>query len=90
VSQPEFPDLLGHRSVQRPGALSHKAGLDPVRRIEELERAGVRATRVRTKAGVPSDADFTVAPPNGTMMLDTTNHRLYVRSGGTWRYATLT
>ena len=53
----------------------------------------VRATQGlagRTKAGIPSDADWTVAPPDGTQVLDTTNHRLYTRSGGVWKYAALT
>lgn len=38
-----------------------------------------------TGAGAPS-----ITAPNGTMYVDTTNHRLYVRSGGAWKYATLT
>lgn len=41
------------------------------------------------KAGAPSDSDFTT-PTNGQMALDTTNHRLYIRDGGSWRYAALT
>jgi hypothetical protein len=45
---------------------------------------------LRQVAGAVSDASFYQAPPNGTLALDTTNNRLYVRSGGTWRYATLT
>lgn len=35
-------------------------------------------------AGVPSDADFTHAPPNGTLAIDTTNDVLYKRVGGAW------
>lgn len=42
------------------------------------------------KAGAVGDADFAQAPANGTMGLDTTNHRLYVRDGGAWKYAALT
>ncbi|WP_207842620.1 right-handed parallel beta-helix repeat-containing protein [Williamsia soli] len=42
------------------------------------------------KAGVPSDADFATTPSDGTTVLDTTNHRLYVRSGASWRYTALT
>jgi hypothetical protein len=42
------------------------------------------------KAGAPADGDFSRTPPNGTLALDTTNNRLYVRDGGTWRYAALT
>jgi len=44
----------------------------------------------RTKAGVPSDADFTSTPPDGVQVIDTTNHRIYTRSGGAWRYVALT
>ena len=42
-----------------------------------------------TKAGAPSDADTTL-DADGTIVLDTTNHRLYVRSGAAWKYAALT
>jgi hypothetical protein len=48
------------------------------------------ATPLKLKAGTISDADWDFTPPNGTMGLDTTNHRLYIRDGGTWKYATLT
>lgn len=44
---------------------------------------------IKTKAGPPTDADINV-DRDGTMVLDTTNHRLYVRSGGVWRYSALT
>lgn len=39
----------------------------------------------RTVAGVVSDASFTVAPVTGTLAVDTTNSRLYVRVGSTWK-----
>lgn len=42
------------------------------------------------KAGAITDADFTHAPPDGTMGLDTTNNRLYVRIATVWKYAGLT
>lgn len=49
---------------------------------------------VLVKAGAPADSDFTAlglpTPPNGTLALDSTNSRLYVRVGGTWKYAALT
>lgn len=35
-------------------------------------------------AGVPSDADFTHAPQNGTQALDTVSNVLYARIGGSW------
>lgn len=43
-----------------------------------------------TKAGVPVDGDFATTPSDGTTVLDTANHRLYVRSGGVWKYSALT
>lgn len=43
----------------------------------------------KTKAGAPTDADFATAPADGTTVVDTTNHRLYVRSGGAWKYTQL-
>jgi predicted outer membrane repeat protein len=42
------------------------------------------------KAGAISDVDFTVTPSNLTMALDTSNLRLYIRTGGAWHYAALT
>lgn len=42
-----------------------------------------------TKAGAPTDADVPI-PRDGAQALDTTNDRLYVRSGETWKYAALT
>lgn len=45
-------------------------------------------SKMKTKAGALVDADFT-SPVDGNFGLDTTNHRLYVRSGGTWRFLQL-
>lgn len=45
---------------------------------------------LRMAGGAPIDGYWQSAPPNGTFYLDTANHRLYVRDGGTWRYVTLT
>jgi hypothetical protein len=39
---------------------------------------------MKVKAGVPSDADFTV-DQSGNFALDTTNSRFYVRVGSTWK-----
>lgn len=49
----------------------------------------VDGVRMKTKAGIPTDADTTV-DADGVIILDTTNHRLYIRDGGTWKYAALT
>jgi hypothetical protein len=40
---------------------------------------------VKTKAGAPVDGDFQSTPPDGTVAVDTTNSRWYVRIGGTWK-----
>lgn len=45
---------------------------------------------IKKKAGIPVDGDFPYVPIDGTQVLDTTNHRLYVRDGGVWKYAALT
>lgn len=43
---------------------------------------GIKPT---TKAGVPTDADFAQTPPDGTVVVDTTNSKIYARIGGTWK-----
>ena len=44
---------------------------------------------IKTKAGAPVDADFT-NPIDGMLAVDTTNSRLYVRVGDTWKFTALT
>jgi hypothetical protein len=64
---------------------------DQLKRPGMLHRSQIQGEKpLRTKAGVPSDADYAIQPPDGTQVIDTTNNRLYVRSGGTWRYTALT
>lgn len=46
--------------------------------------------RLATKAGIPADGDFPTTPPDGTAIVNTANNRLYVRTGGSWRYTSLT
>jgi hypothetical protein len=43
-----------------------------------------KAISIMAKAGTPSDADVELAV-DGTIVIDTANHRIYVRSGGTWK-----
>jgi hypothetical protein len=45
---------------------------------------------IKAKAGAPVDADFASTPANGTLAVDTTNNKLYVRIGGVWRGVTVT
>lgn len=44
----------------------------------------------KVKAGIPADADWKSAPPNGTLVVDSTNNRIYARVGGVWKFAALT
>lgn len=41
---------------------------------------------LQTKAGVPADGDVVGGAADGDIVVDTTNHRIYARSGGSWRY----
>jgi len=58
--------------------------------VAQLKFTGnVQATdgfATKTKAGTPSDADFTTAPPTGTIVVDTTANKIWVRTGAaTWK-----
>lgn len=47
-------------------------------------------TPIRAVAGPVSDSSFPAVPPVGTLAVDTTNNRLYVRTAAaTWRYTAL-
>lgn len=41
-------------------------------------------------AGVVSDGSFTATPDSGTIGIDTTNSRIYVRVGATWKSVAVT
>lgn len=45
-----------------------------------------------TKAGVPTDADVPAGAPavDGMAIVDTTDLKLYIRSGGAWHFTALT
>lgn len=66
---------------------------DLAARVEKLEQGravGQSEIVPSVKAGPPTDADFASPPPVGTQVLDTTNLRLYVRTGvNVWQYAAL-
>jgi hypothetical protein len=40
--------------------------------------------QTKVKAGTPVDADWTVAPADGTLVVDTSAGKLWMRSAGTW------
>jgi hypothetical protein len=44
---------------------------------------------LRLVAGPVSDASFAIPPLDGTLAVDTTDKRLYVRAGGAWLYTAL-
>lgn len=46
--------------------------------------AGAMVVPMLVKAGVPSDADFVTAPPNGTLAINSSTPALYCRIGGVW------
>jgi hypothetical protein len=51
---------------------------------------GPSVNTVGMKAGVPSDGDYSVPPPVGTQVLDTTDGKIYYRTAAaTWKAATL-
>jgi hypothetical protein len=54
-----------------------------------VQHAFLGGIAVKTKAGVPTDADME-DPMTGGMILDTTNSRIYFRVNTTWKYAALT
>jgi hypothetical protein len=37
------------------------------------------------KAGTPADSDFSSAPPNGTLIVDSTGSKIWARVGGAWK-----
>lgn len=43
----------------------------------------------KTKAGTPTDADWSAAPGDGTVVVDTTASKIWARVGGVWKSATL-
>lgn len=52
---------------------------------------GLSGVAARVKAGTPTDADWTLPPPLGTIVVDTSGLKIWVRTGvNVWRYATLT
>jgi hypothetical protein len=65
----------------------YRADADTLKTDDQFHAAGGLTTKI--KAGVPTDAD-TATDADGTILIDTTNSRIYVRVGGTWKYATLT
>jgi hypothetical protein len=55
-----------------------------------LRADGGIITKVKTGGSAPVDADFPVTPRSGTLALDETNSKLYMRVGSAWKSVTLT
>lgn len=53
------------------------------------EIVGLNGVVTKVKAGIPTDADFD-NEQSGMIAVDTTNSRIYVRVGTTWKFAALT
>lgn len=52
-----------------------------VRTLEILFGAG---QPVLVKAGVPTDADYAVPPPDGTLAVNSSTSKIFARIAGTW------
>lgn len=46
--------------------------------------AGFMFAPMLVKAGVPTDADYSAAPPNGTLAVNSSNSKMYARIAGSW------
>lgn len=46
---------------------------------------GADGVATKTKAGTPVDGDFATTPPSGTIVVDTTASKIWVRVGATWK-----
>jgi hypothetical protein len=81
------------------GSAGQTADLFQAADINNVIKAGITAAgrvyandgvTTKTKTGIPTDSDFAVTPPDGTVAVDTTNSKFYVRIGGVWKGVTLT
>lgn len=52
---------------------------------DDLFDATVLALATKVKAGTPVDADWAAAPPSGTIVVDSTANKLWVRVGTVWK-----
>jgi len=50
---------------------------------------GTGGVVTKTKSGAITDADFLVPPPDGSMAVDTSGSKLYIRIGGSWKSVVL-
>ncbi len=80
------PDLVNDQ-IAKLSETTRNVTTATISSTDQLVASGGLTTKV--SSGVPTD--ITVGTPSdGTIILDALNLRLYIRSGGTWRYAPLT
>lgn len=78
---------LAFRAYDSAGvSLGDVLSLDSLTRTARFPQGMVLPSRPSAIA----DGDYPSTPPDGAVSLDTASHRLYIRSGGTWRYLQLT
>lgn len=72
--------------------MTYAAAAAPTRSLIIDDKAGTSDAYglVRAVPGAVTDASFPATPPDNTIAIDSTDRRLYVRTGGAWHYATLT
>lgn len=58
-------------------------------RADGLINATPASIATKQKAGTPTDGDWAVAPPDGTIVADSSASKLWMRVGGTWKSAAL-
>jgi hypothetical protein len=73
------------------GSIIWTAGSFPTHSVIDNPKDRLYSLGMMTaQAGAVSDASFPDAPPDMTMAYDTTNNKLYVRTGGAWKSVALT
>lgn len=73
---PLVPDWTGDTTLYRGGANQLKT---------DDRFVAIDGITTKTKAGIPTDTDFATTPSDGTLVIDTTNSKIYVRIGGVWK-----
>ncbi len=88
-----FLTILGTRMDWGAGGASptdtnlKRAAADKLQTDDQF--VAVDGITTKTVAGAVSDASFTATPASGTIAIDTTNSRIYVRVGTTWKSVTV-
>ena len=62
----------------------YRSAADRLKTDDLFDATGL-ALATKVKAGTPVDADWLAAPPDGTIIADSTGNKLWVRVGGVWK-----